>query len=275
MYENQRSSFPWFKLLIAAAIAGFSLFSYFSHTEVNPVTEKKQHLTLTPDEEIALGVQSAPSMEAQYGGESNDAQEVRRVKSIGSRLVSGSVAHTTPYKFDFHVLSDDKTINAFALPGGQVFITNALLHKLKTDGQLAGVLGHEVGHVVARHSAEQLAKQRLTQGLTGAAAIAAYDPNDPNSRNTAMVAAMIGSLVNMRFGRQDELEADKLGVRIMSDAGYDPHSMVDVMDVLKRSSPHSTPEFFSTHPNPENRTEKINAAIAEKFPDGVPSNLQK
>jgi predicted Zn-dependent protease len=150
-YGRSRSPFGP-KLLMALVVAGFSLFSYFSHSEMNPVTNEKQHLTLTPGEEIALGLQAAPEMTAEFGGESTNQVDQDLVDRVGGRIVSQSAAHGTPYKYDFHVLADDHTINAFALPGGQVFITSALLHKLTTEGQLAGVLGHEVGHVVARHS---------------------------------------------------------------------------------------------------------------------------
>ena len=138
-------------------------------------------------------------------------------------------------------------------------------------------LAHEVGHVVARHSAEHLAKARLTQGLTGAAVIATYDSDHPSSQRTAAFAALIGQLINIRFGRQDELESDRLGVRFTSEAGYDPRAMVGVMEVLAEASAGQSrpPEFFSTHPNPERRVERIKAAIEEKFPDGVPGGLKK
>jgi predicted Zn-dependent protease len=174
------------------------------------------------------------------------------------------------------VLNDPETINAFALPGGQVFITEGLLRRLKTDGQLAGVLGHEIGHVVARHGAEHIAKEQLTQGLTGAAVLATYDPSDPSSRGSAAVAAVIGQLVTMRFGRQDELEADRLGVRFSSEATYDPRSMIELMKILEESSKgNQPPEFFSTHPNPENRIQRIQAAIQEQYPNGVPAGLEQ
>jgi beta-barrel assembly-enhancing protease len=263
------------KLLIALVMAASALFAYFSNTDFNEITQEKQHLSMTADQEITLGLQATPQMAAQYGGESTDPRENRMVDEIGNQIVSKTAARSTPYRFDFHVLADDKTINAFALPGGQVFITRALLNKLTTEGQLAGVLGHEVGHVVARHSAEHLAKQQLTNGLTGAAAIAMYDPENPQSRNSAMIAAMIGSLVNMRYGRQDELESDRLGVRFTAEAGYDPRAMIEVMKILGASSKIRTPEFFSTHPNPENRIGHIQQAIAERFPDGVPNDLVK
>ncbi len=174
-----------------------------------------------------------------------------------------------------YLLADDHTVNAFALPGGQVFITEGLLKLLHTDGELACVLGHEIGHVVGRHSAQQLAKQQLTQGLTGAAVIAAYDPNDRNSQYKADMALLIGQVVTLKFGRNDELEADKLGVRFSSDAGYDPRSMIKVMEILDHVSKSRTPEFFSTHPNPEHRIERIKTAIDAKYPNGVPDGLIK
>ncbi|MGH9362762.1 MAG: M48 family metallopeptidase, partial [Thermoanaerobaculia bacterium] len=152
-------------------------------------------------------------------------------------------------------------------PGGQVFVTAGLVKRLQTEGQLAGVLGHEIGHVVARHGAEHIAKAQLTQGLTGAAVLATYDPDNPDSRSSAAVAALIGNLVNMRFGRNDELESDKLGVRFTADAGYDPRAMVEVMRILAASAGGPRPpEFFSTHPNPDRRVERIQAAIADRFP---------
>src|ERR671917_1370458 len=112
-------------------------------------------------------------------------------------MVSRSAAGQSPYRFEFHVLDDPQTINAFALPGGQVFITEGLLKRLTTDGQVAGVLGHEIAHVIARHGAEHIAKQQLTQGLTGAAVLATYDPNNPSTQGGAAVAALIGQLVTM------------------------------------------------------------------------------
>jgi len=263
------------KLIIAVVIAGFSIFGYLANTSYNPITEQKQHVSISREQEVALGLQSTPEMEQQYGGESSDASNRALVSSVGNEIVSKSDAGKSPYQFKFHLLSDSHTINAFALPGGQVFITQGLLKFLKTRGQLAGVLSHEIGHVVARHSAQHLAKQELTQGLTGAAVVATYDPNDPKSRGSAEVAMLVASLVNLKFNRNDELEADKLGVRFASEAGYDPRNMITVMEILQREAGSRTPEFFSTHPNPEHRIQRIKDAIAERFPNGVPAGLMK
>jgi predicted Zn-dependent protease len=275
MQQQQQRSWLNPKLLIALAIAGFSLLTYFGSSSFNPITNKNQHVDLTPRQEIALGLQSAPQMEQQYGGSSSDQRAADEVKDIGSQLVSKTSVSNTPYKYDFHLLADDHTVNAFALPGGQVFITEGLYKHLTTPGEVACVLGHEVGHVAARHSAQQIAKQELMQGLTGAAVLASYDPNDPNSRNSAAVAAVVGQLVTLKFGRSDELEADKLGVRFATEAGYDPHSMIKVMEILDKVSKSRTPEFFSTHPNPEHRIERIKEAIAQQYPNGLPEGLKQ
>jgi predicted Zn-dependent protease len=264
------------RLFAALIVAAIALLGYFGSSVFNPITEEKQHVAgITPEQEVALGLQAAPEMAQQFGGLDPDAESQAKVDRVGERLVSRSAAGKSPYRFEFHLLDDPETINAFALPGGQVFITEGLLRRLKTDGQLAGVLGHEIAHVVGRHGAEHIAKQQLTEGLTGAAVLATYDPNNPSSRSSAAVAAMIGQLVNMRFGREDELEADKLGIRFTSEAGYDPRALIALMKILDESAQgNRPPEFFSTHPNPENRIQRIQAAIQERFPDGLPKGLE-
>jgi predicted Zn-dependent protease len=264
------------RLVAAVVVALISIFGYYSSTSTNTVTGEKQHTGgMSPQQEIALGLQAAPKMEQQYGGLSDNAKASAFVEKVGEKITARSDASKTPYQFDFHLLADENTVNAFALPGGQVFITMALLKRLKTEGQLAAVLGHEITHVVARHSAEQIAKQQLTQGLTGAAVLATYDPNNPASRNSAQIAALIGGMVNMKFGRSDELEADRYGVRFMSEAGYDPRAMISLMKILEESAGGKRqPEFFSTHPNPEHRIAKIQQAIQKEVPNGVPENLK-
>lgn len=239
------------RMVIAAAVALFGALSYCTTTSENPVTGEKQHVSLTPEQEVALGRQLAPQMAAQFGGvSSTEARE--RVSRVGARIVSRSSASQAPYKYNFYLLSDRRTVNAFALPGGQIFITEALLSLLTSEDELAGVLGHEVGHVLARHSAEHLAKQQLTKSLVGAVAIGS------GSYDTAQIAHLAGSLVNMKHGRDDELESDTLGLRLMREAGYDPRAMISVMQKLEKASGGSRqPEFASTHPSPGNRIQRI------------------
>jgi len=250
------------RLIFAAIIAIMSLVSYFGSRQDNAVTGETQYIGITVDQEIALGLQAAPQMAEEFGGEDPDQNAQALVDDVGNLVVQSSPASQTPYEYEFHLLEDDQTINAFALPGGQIFITRALFDKLQTEGELAGVLGHEVGHVVARHSAEHIAKAQLTEGLTGAAVLATYDPNNPATANTAQVAALIGQLINLKFGREDELEADFLGVCFINDSGYNPEELLSVMQILAESSQgNAPPEFFSTHPNPESRIQRIQEAI--------------
>ena len=197
----------------------------------------------------------------------------QQLDDICLRLINSTSVQESEYRFECHLLRDDQTINAFALPGGQVFITYALWEQLDSEGEIAGVMGHEIGHVIGRHSSEQIAKTRLTEGLTGAAVIAAYDPENPTSAGAAQMAALVGQMINMRYGRQDELQADNLGVQLMAEAGYDPRSLIEVMRVLAEAGGGRQPEFFSTHPDPGNRIEQIEQAIEEVFPNGVPDGL--
>lgn len=263
------------RLLIALVVAGYSLWSFYGNQEFNPITQETQYVDLSPEQEIALGLQAAPQMAQQHGGLHPDPQTRQLVSSLGQQIVRETQVIDSPYQFEFHALADPNTVNAFALPGGQVFITDALLTRLETKGQLAGILGHEIGHVVARHGAEHMAKAKLTQGLTGAAVLATYDPSNPSSRNSAAMAALIGQMVNMKFGRDDELESDRLGVRFLARAGYDPRAMIGVMRILAEASGGAgrQPEFFSTHPNPERRVERIEEAIRQEFPQGIPDGL--
>jgi beta-barrel assembly-enhancing protease len=274
---RQRRGLPMGRLVIAAIIAGVSLLAYFGRTAINPVTGEKQRIALSVNQEIALGLESAPEMARQFGGLDPDPRRQQLVKSVGQRIVSAIPKAADVYPFDFHLLGDSQTVNAFALPGGQVFITRALFDQLKTEGQLAGVLGHEVGHVVQRHSAEHIAKAQLQQGLTGAVAVGAYDPDRPgSSRNVAIAAAVAAQLASLKYSRNDELESDRVGLKYMADAGYDPRSMIEVMRVLQAASGGGrTPEFFATHPNPENRLEKLQALIREIYPQGVPGGLKE
>lgn len=262
------------RLGMAAILVIISLTTYYCSTQQNPVTGEDQRVSMTPDQEIALGLQAAPTMVVQYGGEAPNQRAQALVDEVGERLVLASNLDDSPWQWEFYLLNDPQTINAFALPGGQIFITTALFQLLETEGELAGILGHEIGHVIERHSAQQLAKARLTEGLTGAAVMASYDPEDPSSRQSAQVIALVGQLVNLRFGRNDELESDRTGVQYMTEAGYDPRALMSVMEKLGAANEgQAPPEFFSTHPNPENRIERIQATINELYPDGLPNGL--
>lgn len=272
-YEVQRRSRMGGKLLIAGAIALISIIGYFSQSSVNPVTGKKQHIALSHDQEIALGLNTAPEMIQQFGGLSQDANASNLVAAVGSKVQSAIPAEAPPYPFRYHLLADRQTVNAFALPGGQIFITEAMLQALESEGQLAAVLAHETGHILGRHSAQQIAKSQLLQGLVGAATVATTTDAGYSS---GAAAQMAGQFILLKYGRNDELEADKLGLDIMHSAGYDPRAMIGLMKVLEQTSRSTSrgPDFASTHPSPGNRIERLNALIAEKFPRGIPDGLK-
>ncbi|MEM7457547.1 MAG: M48 family metalloprotease [Planctomycetota bacterium] len=263
------------RLLIAGAIVLFSLVSYMMTSDVNPVTGEAQRVKMSVDEEIQMGIAAAPQMAAQHQGLSDDQTASSNVRVMGERLVVNLQTHLQrqgkeiPYPFEFHLLSDEGVVNAFALPGGQVFITEALYYRLTDAGQLAGILGHEIGHVIERHGAERMANAGLWQQLAGAAGVAGGDVN------SARMASMVGNFVQMKYGREDELESDRWGIALMVLSGYHPDHMLDVMDILEETSGGGgQPEFMSTHPRPANRKSHIEQIVAEKFPNGLPPGLR-
>ena len=244
------------RIFLGIAIVAFAYLRKCSQQEENPYTGRTQTITLSPEQEIAIGLQSAPQMAQQHGGLHPNNNYQAFVDQVGNKLVNNSVAQQTPYKYDFHLLADDKTINAFALPGGQVFITYALFSKLENEDQLAGVLGHEIGHVLGKHSNERISEANFWKTVTMGASVGADMGEFVNG---------IGQTTLLSNGRDDELESDDLGVKFMIKAGYNPEEMIGVMEILKQAAgPNRVPEFQSTHPDPENRIEKIQESI-EKY----------
>jgi len=267
------------RLIIALVIAAFALLSYYGRPgDENQITGEKQRVAMTDEaDEIRLGLQSAGEMARQFGGQDPNRANQALVDEVGQKLLDAldeSLAaggRSNPYRksFSFTLLADPKTVNAFALPGGQIFITNALLRDLKTEGQLAGVLGHEIGHVIERHSNQQMAKQGLLQGLAAAGGVVGGD------QQSMRMAQMAANLAQMKYGRDDENQADEWGVRLTTLAGYDPRAMIGVMKVLEDASQgKAPPEIFSTHPNTRNRAEHIQQLIAQEFPHGLPPGLK-
>ena len=267
------------RILAGLAIAAIGLFTYYSRTQVNPVTGEKQRVALTVDQEKALGIDAAPKMASQMGGvvDPRSDPDAKLVAEVGHKLVRQTEAAKSQYvgNFDFYLLNDRKMINAFALPGGKIFITRALFEQLQDESQLAGVLGHEVGHVIHRHSAEHMAKGQLGQMLVGAVAVGA---SDEQGRGTmaAAAAAMANQMMQLKYGRGDETESDHYGLKLMAQAGYDPRGMLHVMEVLKQAGGGKRQsEWTSSHPLPENRLEDVKQVIAQMFPNGVPSSLTR
>lgn len=243
------------RIFIGLAIVAFAFIKRCNSKETNEYTGRSQIINMTEEQEIAIGLQSAPEMAQQYGGLYPDQRMQSFVKSVGKKLVQSSIARETPYQYEFYLLADDQTINAFALPGGPCFITYALFKQLN-EAQLAGVLGHEIGHVIGRHSAERIAEGDFWKTVSMGASVGGDMGN---------LVGGIGQNTLLKNGRGDELESDDLGVLFMIQSGYDPFEMIKVMEILKAAGgPNRAPEFQSTHPDPENRIQKIKEAI-EKY----------
>ena len=279
------------RLLIALGLALFALISYFGNPgDPNQITGEVERVAM-PDEkqEMALGQQAAPEMIQQHRGRSNDRIKSANVQQMGRLLLQGleswidrriveveqetgrRVELQNPYEFEFTLLADAKTVNAFALPGGQVFITEALYDRLGSEGQLAGVLGHEIGHVVQRHGNQRMAKHKLFSGLAMAGGMAGG-----GDQNAMRMSQMVAQMISMKYGREDEHESDIWGVRLCVEAGYDPKAMIGLMKVLDEASPGGgPPEMMSTHPKPANRIEYIQRVIKEEFPQGLPDGLKE
>lgn len=248
-------------LMIGLGMAAFQAVKFYTSTQTNPLTGEEQRISWTPAEEIQMGLQSREQMAAQHGGLHADQAAQDLVDRVGERLINNTIAKTSGYPYDFHLLADERAVNAFALPGGQCFITAALFSRLQNEDQLAGVMGHEIGHVIHRHGGERMASQNFIQGLMQSVMLMFGGDYSMMS-----IANMVGQYASMKYGRDQELESDDWGIRLMIEAGYDPNQMIDVMDILEEASGGAgdKPEFQSTHPSPENRREKIKESI-EKY----------
>ena len=244
------------RLLIGFAIVAFAFVKRCNSKEINEFTGREQTINMSSDQEIAIGLDNREVMAQQHGGLHTNSTYQSLVDEVGNELINNSIAKDTPYKYEFHLLADEKTINAFALPGGQIFITYALFSKLENKDQLAGVLGHEIGHVLGRHSAERIAESDFWQTVTTGATVGV---------DMGGLVGGIGQQTLLKNGRGDELESDDLGVLFMINSGYNPEEMIGVMEILKAAAgPNRVPEFQSSHPDPDNRIEKIQESI-EKY----------
>ena len=255
--------------IIGLVIAGVGLITYLSRTQINPTTGEKQRVALSVDQEKALGLESAPQMIQQMGAERVDPRRDPRaalVEEVGRKLVASSKAAQSPYAQNFSfTLLEDETVNAFALPGGPIFITTALFNELQNEAQLAGVLGHEIGHVIHRHSAEHMAKGQLGQAVVGGVMVGASG-EDGSGRMAGVAAMMANQMLQLKYGRNDESESDKTGIDYMVAAGYDPRGMLGVMEVLKKASGgRGGMEFMQSHPLPDTRLKEIAQIIQQNF----------
>jgi predicted Zn-dependent protease len=234
---------------------------------VNPVTGKKQLMLMSEAQEVALGAQYDPSVVSTFG-EYKEADLDAFLQNMGKQM--GLISHRPNLEYHFKVL-DTPVVNAFAVPGGYIYLTRGILAMLNNEAELAGVMGHEMGHIAARHTASQQTKQTLGQVLLIGGMLA--------SKKFASVAqqAFQGmQLLFLKFSRDNEREADKLGVEYSSKVSFDAHKMADFFHVLQKMSmaeeQGGVPTFMSTHPDPGDRFNAVNAEATQwqtklQYPD--------
>jgi predicted Zn-dependent protease len=227
----------------------------------NPVTGKSQFSLVSLAQEEQIGREGFSAVIAEYGAYGDTTLQAY-VDTIGHRLAR--VSHLPNLKWKFTLL-DDPTVNAFAMPGGYIYVTRGILVHLDSEAQLAGVLGHEIGHVTARHTANRMTQQQLT-GL-GLGLASAFSPSVARYGQLAQQGLQ---LMFLKYSRDDETQADQLGVAYATAAGYDPREIPATYAMLKRVSDRAgqrLPGYLSTHPDPGNREEKTRA-LAHKAAEG-------
>ncbi|MFB3430121.1 MAG: M48 family metalloprotease [Phycisphaerales bacterium] len=229
----------------------------------NAATGRTQLNLLSRSEEIQIGQEAAPELIVAYGGRVPSDQLQSYVTDIGMKLAAQTEGENPSLPWSFIFLNSD-VINAFALPGGQVFITRGLVERMDNEAQLAGVLGHEIAHVTARHANNRLVRQA---GLSLAAAIGGVVIGSDEDLQLLVNGLVTGAGVYaLTFDRGQESESDQLGMRYMAQAGYNPSAQLEVMRILKNaSSGPRQPEWLSTHPLPETRIEQIQELLSEEF----------
>jgi predicted Zn-dependent protease len=224
----------------------------------NPVTGKRQLALVSTEQEIALGKEGAEQVAGSIG-RYPDPKVQAYVAEIGARMAKQSERPELPWSF---TVLDDATVNAFALPGGPVFVTRGILTHLNSEAELAAVLGHEIGHITARHSVQQISKAQLAQLGLGLGMIFSED-----LRQYGQFAGVGLQLMFLKFGRDAERQSDDLGFKYMTEQGYDPREMANVFTTLDRASKREgagrLPEWLSTHPDPGNRAEKARERAAK------------
>ncbi len=220
-------------------------------TVYNPATEKKEFVFITTPMEVALGQNTAMQVAKQYAF-IKDPQQVSKITEIGEKLAK--VSDRTDLKYHFAVVND-KEINAFTMPGGYIYINSGLL-EITNDDELACVIGHEIGHVAARHIAKKLQAQLGYDILMNIAL------QNANVRQMQQAVDLTFNLATLGYSREDELLADKLGAKYAYKAGYDPHAMITFLKKLQaKDKSDMGPVFLRSHPYTSQRIQLMEKAM--------------
>jgi predicted Zn-dependent protease len=235
-----------------ASFAIVALSLLLAGCQTAPVTGRQQLILMSDQEASAMGLQAYDQI-LQEKGVSSDAQRTALVRQVGERIVK--VTPLANLNWQINLINDD-TPNAFALPGGYIGVNTGLFTVAKNEAQLAAVLGHEVGHVVAKHPAERISRQMMVE--TGLGVVGGVTPE---LVSIASQAATLGLV--LPFSREQEAEADSIGLQYMARAGYDPREAVKLWQNFAAAGSGGTPEFMSTHPAPGNRIANLQAQMPE------------
>lgn len=218
-------------------------------SQKNPYLGQVLPHRMSPEDESALGTRLAPRMSEELGGLDLDDEAQGMVTAAGDRIAGAATASGSTYRFQFHVLADTAVAEAYALPGGSIFITRGLLERLENEAQLAGVLAHQVSHVIARHAAKHFTRS---------------DASD----------AGVEKMLALAYNAREETEADTMSVRFLGNAGYDPRALLDLLRVAEEATRLGGGTGFSLrHPFPEDRRKLLNETIARTYPQGIPNTL--
>lgn len=244
-------------LLVLMATVGLSA---LAGCAVNPVTGQRELVLISQDQEIAMGNEAAPEFEKEFGGRVPNETVQAYVSRVGQRL-AGVSDRPMPYTY---TLVSSKVPNAFALPGGNIFITAGLMKAMTNERQLAAVLGHETGHVAARHSVQQMQKQMGAQLLVEIASRAGSGEGGTGAAGD--VAKIVSSMALLKYSRSDEYQADELGIKYAAKAGYNPWGVVELLTLLQAmqdAEPGRFQEMFQTHPLSSKRIEQARLTLLQ------------
>jgi len=248
------------KKCMRTAFLGFGLIGLLAgifSCAVNPVSGKHELMLLSEADEVKLGHQTDAEVIKEYGV-FEDAKLTAYLNGFCQRL--GKVSHRPQLSYRFKIV-DASVVNAFAVPGGYVYFSRGILATLNDEAELAGVMGHEIGHIAARHSAKQYSKAQLAQLGLGVGTILIDSPI------LSGLAQLGAGMLFLRFSRDNEREADDLGVEYASKTGYDATQLASFFETLERMNPGSDrsglPGWFSTHPSPQNRVQVVRMRAIE------------
>ncbi|MCC6971345.1 MAG: M48 family metalloprotease [Phycisphaerales bacterium] len=237
--------------------------------ETNAATGRSQLLAMSRDEEIKLGTELSPEFIREGGGSLASPELQAYVANIGRRLAEQTEADNPSLPWEFTLLDSD-VINAFAMPGGKVFFSRGLAEKMTNEAQMAFVLGHEIGHVTGKHTNARFAKQAATVGIAavigGLLGAAVTEDRTTGAAIGAGAGATVGGVMALSYSRDDETEADQLGMRYMERLGYDLQGAKQVHMILQQAAGgDAPPEMLSTHPASDTRMAEFEKRLAKYY----------